>query len=87
MTSNETSFALLKSIIAEGVDTYVHLRKNIKNCGGFPKKPVDSSGCASVIGSSNQNTEDMERDCLKDLFELLISQLCEEKGSSKEQGR
>ena len=30
MTSNETSFALLKYIIAEGVDTYVHLGKYIK---------------------------------------------------------
>ena len=29
MSSNETSFALLKSIIAEGVDAYVPLRKNI----------------------------------------------------------
>ena len=49
MTSNETSFALLKSIISEDVDAYVHLCKYITNCGEFPKKPVDSSGCAAAI--------------------------------------
>ena len=42
MTSNETSLALLKSFIAEDVDTYVHLRKYIWNCGEFLKKPIDS---------------------------------------------
>ena len=30
MTSNETSFALLKSIIAEDVDTYMNISKYIK---------------------------------------------------------
>ena len=64
-----------------------------KNCGELPNKPVDSSGCASAIelsennGSSNQMTEDMARDCLNNLFQPLISQLCEEKGKSKDQGR
>ena len=38
MTSDETSFSLLKSIIAEDVDTYVDLRKYIENCGKIPKK-------------------------------------------------
>ena len=50
-------------------------------------EPVDSSGCYSAIGSSNQMTEEMARDRLKDLFEPLISPLCEEKGRSKEQVR
>ena len=35
MTSNETSFALFKSIIAEDVDAYVHLSKYIKNFGAM----------------------------------------------------
>ena len=87
MTSNETSFALLKSIISEDVDTYVPIIKYIKNFGEFPKKPVDSSGCAASIGSSNHMTEDIARDLLKDLFEPLISQLREEKGRSEDQGR
>ena len=69
------------------------MSKYIKNCGDFPKKPDDSSGCDTAIylsennGSSNQITEDMERYCLKDIFQPLISQICEEKGRSKEQGR
>ena len=56
MTSNYTSLFLLKFVIAEYVDTYVHLSKYIKNCGEFSKKPVDLSGCAAAIGSSNQMT-------------------------------
>ena len=86
MTNNETSFALLESIVAEDVDAYVHLSKYIKNCGEFPKKPVDSSGCAAAIeildnqqfdnSSSNQMTEDMERYHLKDLFQPLLSRIC-----------
>ena len=65
----------------------------LKNCGGFPEKPVDSSGCAAAIelsknnGSSNEVTEEMARDRLKDLFQPLISQLCEEKWRIKEQRR
>ena len=35
MTSNETSFALLKSIISEDIDAYVHQSKHIKNCGAL----------------------------------------------------
>ena len=49
MTSDETSFALLESIIAEDIGAYVHLRQYIKNCGEFPKKCVDSSGCSVAI--------------------------------------
>ena len=30
MNSNETSFILLKTIIADKVGAYVHLRKNVK---------------------------------------------------------
>ena len=86
MTSNEISFALLKSIIADSVDTYVHLKK-YKNCGEFPKKPVDSSGCAAIINSSNNMTEDMAIYHLKDIFQPLQSWLYEEKVSSKEQGK
>ena len=79
MASDETSFDLLRSIIAEDVDAYVQLRKYIKNCDKFLKKPVDSSGCADAIKllennrPSNQMTEEMARDCLKDLFQPLIS--------------
>ena len=32
-------------------------------------------------------TEYMARDCLKDIFQLLISRIFEEKGRSKDQGR
>ena len=35
MTSNNNSFALLKSIITEDVDAYVHLIQYIKNCGAL----------------------------------------------------
>ena len=84
--SNETSFVLLKSIIADYVDTYVHLSQHIKHYGVFPKQPVDSSGCASGIGSSNHITEDMAIYRLKDLFPPLTSRLCEEKERSKDQG-
>ena len=35
MTPNETSFALLKSIIVEDVDSYVHLSKYIKTVVSF----------------------------------------------------
>ena len=65
--------------------------KYIKKCGGFPKKPVNSSGCAAAIelsenkGPSNQMNEDMARDRLKDQFQQLISRLCEEKVRSKDQ--
>ena len=65
----------------------------LKNYGEFPKKPFNSSRCASTIelsennGSSNQITEDMARDCLEDLFQPLISRICEEKWRSKDQGR
>ena len=76
MTSNETSFSLLKSVIAEGVYTYVHLRKYIKSVVNL-QKTVDSYGCAAAIGSSNQMTEDMSRDRFKGLFQLMISQLYE----------
>ena len=38
MTTNETFFALLESIIAEDVDTYVHFTKYIKiKFDEFPK--------------------------------------------------
>ena len=50
-------------------------RANIfKNCGGFTKKPVGSSGCDAAIKlsenkvSSNQITEEVARDPPKDLF-------------------
>ena len=49
MTSNETSFALLKLNISEDVDAYVCLRKCIKNCGWFPNKPADPSRYAAEI--------------------------------------
>ena len=64
----------------------MHLR-SYKNCGEFPKKPVDSSGCAAVIGSSNHMTEEMVRDLLKDIYQLPTSRLRKEKVRSKEQGR
>ena len=54
-----------------------------KNCGEFPKKPIDSSGCAATIKLSENNsysnhmTEYMVRDCLKDIFQPPISWLCE----------
>ena len=48
-----------------------------KRFGLFPKKPVDSSGCASEVGSSNQMNEEMAKDRLKDLFEPLISLPCQ----------
>ena len=83
MTSNETSLALLKSIISEDVDTCVHISKFIKSCGEFPNKPVDSSVYTVAIGSSNKMTGEMARDCLKDLFQLLISRLRKEKGRIK----
>ena len=51
----------------------MHLRKIYKNRGEFPKRPVDSSGCVATIGCSNQMTEDIARDRLKDLFQPLIS--------------
>ena len=51
--------------------------KKYKNCGEFPKKPVYSYGCATAIGSSNCMTKDIAIDCLKDVFQLMISQLCE----------
>ena len=47
------------------------------NFGELPNKPVDLYGCAAVIGSSNKMTEEMARDSLKDIYEPLISQLCE----------
>ena len=59
----------------------------LKNFSLFLKKPVDSSGCAAAIGSSNHITEEMAIDCLKYLSELLISRLCEEKERIKEQGK
>ena len=83
MASNETSFDLLKSIIAEDVDEYVHLSIYIYKCVEVMKKPVDSSGCAAAIelsknnGSSNNMTEEMARDCHKDLFKPLISRFYE----------
>ena len=77
MTYNEISFALLKSIIADNFDAYVHLIEYKKRFGLFPKKPVDSSGCDSEVGSSNQMNEEMAKDRLKDLFEPLISLPCQ----------
>ena len=93
MTSNETSFALLKSIITENVDEYVHLIIYIYNCGRHLKKTVNSSSCAAAIelsennGSSNQITEELVRDFLKNLFKPLTSRICEEKGRTKDQER
>ena len=53
-TSNENPLALLKFIIWEDLDAYVHLSK-YKNCGEFTNKPVFLSGCASAIESSENN--------------------------------
>ena len=64
----------------------MHLSKYLKNCGEFPNKPVNSSGCAAAIelsdnnSSSDQITEQMARDRLKDIFQTPTSKLCEEKG-------
>ena len=52
-TTNETSFTLFDSIIALGVDLYVHLSQYIKTCGKFPYKPVDLSSCAVKIELSD----------------------------------
>ena len=49
MNISETSFDLLKYIIAEDVEAYVHLIQYIKKCGKFPKKPADSYVCATVV--------------------------------------
>ena len=49
MTTNETSFVLIESIIAEDVEAYVHLHQYIKKCGKFPKKTGDLSICAAAI--------------------------------------
>ena len=49
MISNEMSFTILKSIIAEAVYSYVDLRKYMKICGEFLKKHFDSSVCADTI--------------------------------------
>ena len=53
--SNETSFSLFKYSIEEDVDAYVHLIKYIKNCGEFPKKLVNPSGCDAAIELSKNN--------------------------------
>ena len=92
MTSNETSFALLRSIIAEGDDAYVHLRKCIKTVVNFEKTCQFIQLCCrnkllENNGSYNQMTEEMARDHLKNIFQPLISRIFERKSRSKEQVR
>ena len=86
MTTNETSFSLLESNIAEDVEVYAQLKKYQK-CGKLPKKTIDPSVCVSTIeltdnqpfddGYSNQMTKEMERYHLKDIFQPMWSRLCE----------
>ena len=49
MTTNEISFTLLWSIIAEGKEAYAHLSLYIKKCGKYILKPGDFSVCDSSI--------------------------------------
>ena len=56
MTTNETSLALLESIIAEDVEAYAHQSRYIKKCAKFPKKIVHSSVCAAVISLIDEST-------------------------------
>ena len=68
-----------------------------KKCVKFLNKTVNSSGCASAIelpdnqtfgnGHSNNITEEMARYHLNDIFQPIISRICEERGRIKKQGR
>ena len=49
MTTNETSFVLIESIIAEDVEAHVNLNQYIEKCCKFPKKTGDLSICAAAI--------------------------------------
>ena len=63
------------------------LQNIFKTVVNLLKKPVDSFGCAAIIISSKHMTKEMARYCLKDKFQQLVIQLCEEKRRSKDQER
>ena len=78
MTTNETSFPLLRSVIEEGKEAQAYLSHYIKKCGKYILKPGKFSVCDSSIdlkcneiffdGKSNNISKDIAIYCIKALF-------------------